>query len=592
MTHRQFKRMDVRRVGIAVLAGLAGVALNLAPLPAVARLWPGRIATLPVAIFYGPWYGLLAALIGALPQMRVTPILPIAFAVEALMVGAFARRGKPTLVAGALLWVGAALTFALFPAEFGLGYLRHAVWPLALQQMLNGMVAVVVAELVAVAASVGRVIAVAESTRRRRLRAHAFHAFVLVAVLPVLLLSAVNGQLFATKQENEGAARLHDAVTALSTHIGEYLTTHTRAVEAMAGTAGEISTDPLRRRQLLEQYHGIYEGFITLLVADPAGNLLESVPPQPLPQTVADRQYFADAVRTRRLAISEIFLGRRSHVPVVTIAVPMYTPTGRLTGVAGGSLDLSRFQRFVEEYRTLDDAMITIVDQQNRVIYATASSGYAVQQSLEQDDIIRASRASATAAGGAFRYDRRSAAQHAAAEHGLLRPDTHADNDGARRRGAGRARVCRRRDAPPGRARRHRPEHLGRGDAGAGSGDDRRPSGRDRRAPRGCDPHAGAARRFVSAARAGARAARTAEHRPPRADRRPRSKSPRAHGGTGGRHADRRRGEPGEERIPREHEPRDPYADERDHRDDRARARHDALRRAARVPLDGQELGG
>ena len=409
MTHRQFKRMDVRRVGIAVLAGLAGVALNLAPLPAVARLWPGRIATLPVAIFYGPWYGLLAALIGALPQMRVTPILPIAFAVEALMVGAFARRGKPTLVAGALLWVGAALTFALFPAEFGLGYLRHAVWPLALQQMLNGMVAVVVAELVAVAASAGRVIAVAESTRRRRLRAHAFHAFVLVAVLPVLLLSAVNGQLFATKQENEGAARLHDAVTALSTHIGEYLTTHTRAVEAMAGTASEISADPLRRHQLLEQYHGIYEGFITLLVADPAGNLLESVPPQPLPQTVADRQYFADAVRTRRLAISEIFLGRRSHVPVVTIAVPMYTPTGRLTGVAGGSLDLSRFQRFVEEYRTLDDAMITIVDQQNRVIYATASSGYAVQQSLEQDDIIRASRASATAAGGAFRYDRRSA---------------------------------------------------------------------------------------------------------------------------------------------------------------------------------------
>ncbi len=399
-------RPYLRRLGITVLAGLAGVALNLTPLPAIARIWPGRIATLPVAIFLGPWYGLLAAVIGALPQMRTSPILPITFAVEALMVGAFARRGKPPLVAGALLWVGATTLFALLPAAFGLGYPRNEAWPLALQQMLNGMVAVVVAELVAVAASAGRGVASAAGTKPRRLGAHAFQAFVLVAVLPVLLLSAVNGQLSATKQENEGAVRLRDAVTSLRNHIDEYLTTHTRAVLAMAGTAVEVGTDPPRRHQLLSQYHQIYEGFITLLIADQAGNLLESVPPQPLPQTVADRSYFADAVRTRRLAISEIFVGRRSHVPIVTIAVPLYTATGRLMGVAGGSLDLSKFQRFIEEYRTLDDATITIVDQQNRVIYATASSGYAVLQSLQQDDIISAS---ASAADGVFRYTRRSA---------------------------------------------------------------------------------------------------------------------------------------------------------------------------------------
>src|ERR1019366_1292144 len=105
--------------------------------------------------------------------------------------------------------------------------------------------------------------------------------------------------------------------------------------------------DPPRRHQLLERYHDLYEGFITLLVADPEGNLLESVPPQPLPQTLADRPYFSDAVRTRRLAISDIFMGRLSHVPIVAILVPMYSSTGHLLGVAGGSLDLSKFQRFV-----------------------------------------------------------------------------------------------------------------------------------------------------------------------------------------------------------------------------------------------------
>ena len=46
-----------------------------------------------------------------------------------------------------------------------------------------------------------------------------------------------------------------------------------------------------------------------------------------------------------------------------------------------------------------------------------------------------------------------------------------------------------------------------------------------------------------------------------------------------------------EERVPREHEPRDPHADERHHRHDRAGARHAADARAARVPDDGEELG-
>ena len=52
----------------------------------------------------------------------------------------------------------------------------------------------------------------------------------------------------------------------------------------------------------------------------------------------------------------------------------------------------------------------------------------------------------------------------------------------------------------------------------------------------------------------------------------------RARGPTGGRG-----GEPGEEHVPRRDEPRDPDADERDHRHERAAPRHAARRRAART---------
>ena len=44
-------------------------------------------------------------------------------------------------------------------------------------------------------------------------------------------------------------------------------------------------------------------------------------------------------------------------------------------------------------------------------------------------------------------------------------------------------------------------------------------------------------------------------------------------------------------RVPRQHEPRDPHADERDRRHDAAGARHGAHRRAARVPQHGPDVG-
>src|SRR5205085_9405857 len=83
----------LRRHGAAILAGAVGIALNLLPLPAVARLVPGRIATLPIAMLHGPWYGVAAALLATLPLARNLPLLLVVFAFEALLVGVFARRG-------------------------------------------------------------------------------------------------------------------------------------------------------------------------------------------------------------------------------------------------------------------------------------------------------------------------------------------------------------------------------------------------------------------------------------------------------------------------------------------------------------------
>ena len=120
------------------------------------------------------------------------------------------------------------------------------------------------------------------------------------------------------------------------------------------------------------------------------------------------------------------------------------------------------------------------------------------------------------------------------------------------------------------RARRGRAARRGPGADPRGRGDrprdaDRAPRAQGRRAGRRRDRHGAADRRR-------------------RADRLLRD-LPRHHGAAG-RARGGRGGDAGEVDLPRQHEPRDPDADERGDRDERAAARHRAVRRPARLHAD------
>jgi signal transduction histidine kinase/CheY-like chemotaxis protein/HPt (histidine-containing phosphotransfer) domain-containing protein len=398
-------RAFVQRVGLAILCGVAGLAVNAILAGGGTTLLLGRVFTLPIAILFGPWLGTLAALIGVLPlRSTSTAALFAIVPAEALAVGLFARRGKSPLAAGALVWGAAALSLVAAPSLYGVGYLRDTIWPIAMQTMLSGLVAVVLADLLAAGATLQRLTPPRRSVRPRHLRSDAFHAFLLVATMPVLLLAAVDNQLTAAKREADGGARLQDAVTALTQQLNEYVTAHEHAVQSLAVAMSDeefIGTD---RQRLIDFVPRIYPGFITLFAADRRGIVREIFPPREADTpSIADREYFIEAMRTRKMAVSDVILGRLSHVPIITIAVPRVHADGNVAGVAGGSLDLSKFERLASGFRQLADATITILDQHDRVIYSTVSGGFDALQSLSQDPLVRGR---SQAAGGVYRYQR------------------------------------------------------------------------------------------------------------------------------------------------------------------------------------------
>jgi signal transduction histidine kinase/CheY-like chemotaxis protein/HPt (histidine-containing phosphotransfer) domain-containing protein len=360
----------------------------------------GRVVTLPVAMLFGPAYGLLAAFVGSLPLFRVGGwvLLPI----EALVIGAFARDRRSPLIGGALFWITVAVSIVAVPQLYGVGFIGQTIWAVALQIAITRMVPVVIADLVAAGAT-ARWLTGDRPVERRRLRAYAFHAFVLASVLPVLLLAAVDTQINAVKREEEGGARLKEAVTALSARIEGYVSDHTHAIATLAAALPSLT--PQERQKLLLTYHSTYPGFITLFSADQNGVVHEVYPPREdgsLP-TIADRQYFVDALKSRRLAISDVIVGRLSHMPIVTIAMPVSRGDESPSGVAGGSLDLSKFEKFVEEFGSLPDARMTVLDQRNRVIHAGGQPDYLAFEVLTDDPLVTSS---AGAHDGVFRYRR------------------------------------------------------------------------------------------------------------------------------------------------------------------------------------------
>jgi len=385
-------RLQWRRLLFALAAGLIALAVSHAPLGGLNVIWPGRIVTLPIAMLFGPWFGLVAAVTGGIPYFTLTPAMLAVFVVEAWLIGAFAKMGRSTLAAGTLVWTLAALSLMLFPGAFGFKDLQSTLVPLALQRALSGVSAVVIADLVSVAIS-SRWPNIREQSETRDLRTYSFHAFVLAAVAPALVLSTGTVLVVGARQMVEGGNRLHDSALVLSDHVDEYLGGQTRAIEALAATLSLLDDDSKQREQVLSEYLKIQTGFESLRIVSLKGDVTAATPPLPsfAKLSVADRAFFTDAIRTHKSTISDVTLGRLRPVTIVAISAPLISAPDRVTGVTYGVLDLAKFRHFVERYQGSPDTTVVILDHLNRVIYTSDRSPYALRQDLTDDELVRGS---------------------------------------------------------------------------------------------------------------------------------------------------------------------------------------------------------
>ena len=374
----------LRLIGITVAAGVGGFLLNaLASGGVAAVLSPGRLLSLPVAILLGPWWGLVAAAMMAVSALD-REIVAIIYVLEAVTVGVAARQERSVLAAGAMFWSAYAVVLTSFPDWFASGHLQP-VLPLALQRMINHMVAVALADAVAMML----LVRVAPPAERVRLRRFAFRSFVLVAVVPVLILSAVTGQLLAARQEAEGSARLAEIASAIRNRIEDHVASNMHLVETLASSLS--SATDVQRTDLIRAYTNIHPTIDHVTIVDPHGMVVETTsqadPNSALrTQGVADRDYFREAM-SGRTAISDVIVSRVDDSNATILICTPYSQRERIAGVACGVLRLKAIAALVES-STLPQGAITILDENRRVIHATGAMQRTALQELTDDPMV------------------------------------------------------------------------------------------------------------------------------------------------------------------------------------------------------------
>ncbi|MGH9719398.1 MAG: ATP-binding protein, partial [Bryobacteraceae bacterium] len=401
---------------ISLAAGVLGLSLNLllAKVAGISTFYFGGIAYLPIAVAFGPGYGVLAAIVASSDVAIRWPYpytLP-AILLEALAMGLFRRRWRP-LVIDLFYWGFIGLPAIVTIHVLVLHVPSFTGWLALMLPPLCGLLNVMVTEALFRVEAVRRWLGVPVDESRRQLRAHLVDAFLLAAITPLLPLGIMNARTYVLKQRIEGANRLQEASLAIRQNLDEHLNYHVRAVASAAVAIRQHGKrDRAALNQWMEQYHRVYDGFITMLVTDERGivngasplTTNDGRPYFSFVHDISDRDYFQVPRKTGQPYISDVFQGRGfGSYQIVAVSAPLLDDAGRFTGIVEGSINLDKFGQMTQYYETLAGAEVLVIDRWNRVVVATPNSLYRPLDSLRESNLLHVAPEGTT---GSFEYER------------------------------------------------------------------------------------------------------------------------------------------------------------------------------------------
>jgi two-component system, sensor histidine kinase len=406
-------RTPLHRVTAAVAAGLAGhVLFNYGPILAEGmRLRVDGALSLLVALTVGPYFGLVTALIATLGRSVEVgiPALAVLSLAEVLVVSVLVTRGWMPVLATLTYWVGLGVPFVAGPLGSVLRIDADLLPLLWGKQILNGVLSAVIAQSLTHVPGIRTLLGcAAETPSAASLRAQIVHAVVPLATLPAVLLGFGLGRIFLGSLEQEAQGALVRRTSTVAARLEEYLG---HAESGLQALAWDLSGSPRSVGELqdtVERHHGLNRQFLTMMVADGAGNVVAgssrnesiAVLRARVPSlSIADRMYFKEPARTGRLYRSGAFPSQGpGSDPIVAISAPLRTRlTGDFAGVVQGSLNLPAISNWLATLIPENGMSLLVLDRDGRVVASTGPQAPALLADARRHVWVQATAAAPVA---------------------------------------------------------------------------------------------------------------------------------------------------------------------------------------------------
>ena len=190
---------------------------------------------------------------------------------------------------------------------------------------------------------------------------------------------------------------------------------HQNTIAELSDFFSELGLSVEQKLSILQLSQKNNDSFISMLVTNADGNVIFAAPEsfhqklvswsESKPMSVADRDYFINAMKSEAIYLSDVFLGRGFGTDIiVAISAPYYDTqhkdknansgisSEKPIGIVEGSLNLKKLSRLESQVALSKDASVVLIDSRRQVLYASKGLGIKLLEPFEislPDDIYR-----------------------------------------------------------------------------------------------------------------------------------------------------------------------------------------------------------
>ena len=190
---------------------------------------------------------------------------------------------------------------------------------------------------------------------------------VVIAVLPALVIQAVNEYALRTAREDE----IRQRVIQITKQFGEEIQAIRAGASQLLVALGEL--DEVQKRDAKEcgasfaKLKARFESYVRIGAADEAGNVFCSSQPTMEP-SVAETEFFKRSITGDGLAVGNFFTDPTTGEKMIHFSERFYGPNGKVAGVVFAGLDLKWLAEHLKERGLTSSQSILIADRLGNIV--------------------------------------------------------------------------------------------------------------------------------------------------------------------------------------------------------------------------------